>query len=104
MKPYTTFEEIWNKCDSLSSAEKEEIKLKIDLIGKLIEAREQKHLTQQELADMCGVKQPFISRLERGNLDPQLTTMIKVLKPLGYKLAIIGEFEEIATKTNVVTI
>ncbi|MEQ8225751.1 MAG: helix-turn-helix domain-containing protein [Candidatus Eremiobacterota bacterium] len=104
MKPYTTFEEIWNKCDSLSSAEKEEIKLKVDLIGKLIDAREQRHLTQQELADMCGVKQPFIARLERGNIDPQLTTMIRVLKPLGYKLAVISEAEEIASENNVVAI
>jgi len=97
MKHYTTFKEIWDRCDSLSSIEKEEIKLKVDLIGKLIEAREQKHLTQQELADMCGVKQPLISRLERGIIDPQLTTMIKILKPLGYKLAVVSEAEIIAT-------
>ena len=53
---------------------------------------------------MCGVKQPFIARLERGNIDPQLTTMIRVLKPLGYKLAVISEAEEIASENNVVAI
>jgi len=74
------------------------------LIGKLIEAREKKRLTQKELADMCGVKQPLIARLEKGNIDPQLTTMIKILKPLGYRLAVVSEIEEIANKTDIIKV
>jgi predicted transcriptional regulator len=46
-------------------------------------------LTQKELESASGVKQPVIARLERGNTDPQLSTLIKVLAPLGKTLAIV---------------
>ena len=89
MKNLTSFKDIWDECDSLSQTEKDEIMLKVELMGKIIEAREKKGLTQQALADLCGVKQPFIARLEKGNTDPQLTTLLKILKSLDYKLAIV---------------
>lgn len=59
------------------------------LIDKLINARKSKGLSQQELADMCGLKQSAISRLERMGVAPQINTLIKVLKVLGYKLDIV---------------
>jgi predicted transcriptional regulator len=91
MEKFTTFREVWDECDSLSQAEKDEIMLKVDLIRKVVEAREKKGLSQQALAKICGVKQPFIARLETGNTDPQLTTLLKILKPLGYKLVVVPE-------------
>ncbi len=85
---YTTFEDIWNET-SLTPEEKDHIKIKVELIGKLIEEREKRGLTQKALAELCGVKQPFIARMERGDTDPQMTTILKVLKPLGYTVAIV---------------
>jgi predicted transcriptional regulator len=38
---------------------------------------------------MTGVKQPVIARLEHGTTDPQLSTLLKVLAPLGKTLAIV---------------
>ncbi len=85
---YTTFEDFWN--DSiLTPAEKADIQLKVEVMGKLIEARESRGLTQQALAELSGVKQPFIARLEKGDTDPQITTLLKILQPLGYTLAIV---------------
>jgi DNA-binding XRE family transcriptional regulator len=85
---YTTFEDLWN--DSiLTPAEKADIQLKVEVMGKLIEARESRGLTQQALAELSGVKQPFIARLEKGDTDPQITTLLKILQPLGYTLAIV---------------
>jgi DNA-binding XRE family transcriptional regulator len=89
---YTTFEDLWN--DSiLTPAEKADIQLKVELMGKLIEAREKRGLTQKALADLCGVKQPFIARMEKGDTDPQVTTLLKILQPLGYTLAIVPASE-----------
>lgn len=39
---YTTFDDIWNDPNILTQTEKDEIQLKIELAGKLIEAREKK--------------------------------------------------------------
>jgi len=38
---------------------------------------------------LSGVKQPVIARLEKGQTDPQLTTVMKILAPLGKTIAIV---------------
>ncbi|MCL2152791.1 MAG: helix-turn-helix domain-containing protein [Oscillospiraceae bacterium] len=87
---FTTFDDLW-ETSNLTQAEKDEIQLKIALVGKLIEAREQKGITQKRLAEMSGLKQPAIARLERMQTTPQIDTLFKVLKPLGYTLAIVPD-------------
>ena len=88
---YTTFDDLWNDPELLTDIEKEEIQLKIDFIGKLIEAREEKGISQKRLAEMSGLKQPAIARLERMQATPQIDTLFKILKPLGYTLEIVPD-------------
>jgi ribosome-binding protein aMBF1 (putative translation factor) len=87
---FTTFDDLW-EASNLTQSEKDEIQLKIDLAGKLIEAREQKGISQKRLAEMSGLKQPAIARLERMKATPQVDTLFRVLKPLGYTLAIVPD-------------
>ncbi|MEM5817799.1 MAG: helix-turn-helix transcriptional regulator, partial [Desulfitobacterium hafniense] len=61
----------------------------VALIGKLIEAREAKGLSQKQLADLAGLKQPAIARLESMKVTPQIDTLFKILHPLGYTLAVV---------------
>ena len=63
--------------------------LRVALIGELIKARKEKGITQQKLEELSGVKQPVIARLERGSTSPQLSTVLKILAPLGKTLAIV---------------
>lgn len=63
--------------------------LRVALIGELIEARQRNGYTQKDMEAMTGVKQPVIARLEHGTTDPQLSTLLKVLAPLGKTLAIV---------------
>ncbi|MBR4079819.1 MAG: helix-turn-helix transcriptional regulator [Christensenellaceae bacterium] len=63
--------------------------LRVALISELIKARQEKGITQKDLEEMSGVKQPVIARMETGTTSPQVDTMLKVLIPLGYKLAIV---------------
>ncbi len=85
----TNFNELWNDPTFITDEEKDRINFEVALIGKLIEARESKGLSQKQLADMCGLKQSAISRLERMGVAPQLNTLMKVLRPLGYRLDIV---------------
>jgi predicted transcriptional regulator len=87
---FTTFDDIWES-SNLTQSEKDEIRLETALIGKLIEAREQKGITQKRLAELSGLKQPAIARLESMQATPQINTLFKVLKPLGYTLAIVPD-------------
>lgn len=86
---YTTFDDIWNDPALLDEDEKASIEFEVGLIGCLIEAREAKGLTQKELAEQAGLKQSAIARLESMKATPQIDTLFKILRPLGYTLAII---------------
>lgn len=63
--------------------------LRVALIGELIKARQEKGLSQKNLEELSGVKQPIIARMEKGITSPQLDTILKVLAPLGKTLAIV---------------
>lgn len=88
MKEITTFADYMADETRVSSAEREKINFEVALIGKMIEAREEKGLSQRDLAELSGVKQPAIARLESMKATPQIDTLLKILAPLGYTLSI----------------
>lgn len=77
------------KTNLLTLEEQEELALKVALIGEIIKLRESCSMSQKDLEAISGVKQPVIARLEKGNTDPQLSTLIKILAPMGKTLAIV---------------
>ncbi len=87
-KKVNTFREYLNDEERVSPEECALIEFDVELIGKLIEAREAKGFSQRELAELSGIKQPAIARMESLKSKPQIDTLVKVLRPLGYKLTI----------------
>ena len=71
-----------------TSEEIAESNLRVSLVNEIIQARHEQGITQKQLEEMSGVRQPIIARLEKGTTDPQLTTVIKVLHSLGKTLVI----------------
>ena len=63
--------------------------LRVALIGELTKARNEQGISQKKLEEMSGVKQPIIARIETGKSIPQVSTLIKLLVPLGKTLAIV---------------
>ena len=63
--------------------------MRADIITAMIEAREEMGISQRQLEELSGVKQPQIARMERGNADPQLGTLLRVLNAMGKTLAIV---------------
>ena len=59
------------------------------IIGELIkEERRLANMTQEELAEKAGTKKSYISRIENGNSDIQLSTLFKIIeKGLGRRLS-----------------
>lgn len=86
---FTEFNDLYNDPDFLSDSERAEIEFEVALIGKLIEAREKCGMSQKKLADLTGLKQPAIARLENLKAIPKIDTLFKLLDPLGYTLAIV---------------
>lgn len=56
---------------------------RVAIINELIKAREENGITQKQLEAMSGIRQPVISRMEKGTTDPQLSTVLKILNSLG---------------------
>lgn len=73
----------------LTPEERAETDIKVALLEEIIKARQEQGLTQKDLESISGVKQPVIARLEHGNTDPQLSTIIKILAPLGKTLGVV---------------
>lgn len=67
--------------------------LRVALIGELITARKEQGISQRELEELSGVRQPVIARMENGNTTPNLSTVLKVLAPLG-KTLYIGDLKK----------
>lgn len=64
-----------------------EYELRLDIIGEAIkQARKKRHLTQEELGRLVGVKKAQISKIENSLTDARFDTIIKVFKALNAKI------------------
>ena len=54
----------------------------------LLEARRAKNLTQAQLAELVGMNQAEISRIEGPNSNPRLSTLLKVTYALGLEFEV----------------
>jgi len=64
-------------------------KLRVAMMVEIVRARKERGVSQRKLEELSGVKQPIIARMERGETNPQIDTVLKVLAPLGKTLAVI---------------
>lgn len=74
---------------ALSQEDQNMIELEKDLIRTMVNIREEKGLTQAQLAEICNVKQPVIARMEAAVHSPRIDSLLRVLTPLGYTLQIV---------------
>lgn len=61
------------------------------IAAELLEARKQAHMTQRELAAVTGIQQAEISKIERGEIAPGVSTVDRLLRPLGHRLAVVAD-------------
>ena len=84
MKNITTFEEHLEKRYGKIGTETRtqfDIKSKAFAIGEILkEARKEAHMTQEELANKTGTRKSFISRIENGHSDIQLSTLYRLVE------------------------
>lgn len=62
-----------------------------NIISKLVIARNDMNLTQEELAKKCGLKQSAIARMENLKVFPRIDTIIRVAKYLNVDIDVIEE-------------
>lgn len=93
IKEAKTFNELLDiKYGKLGTPKRDEFesKSKAFIIGEMVkEARKEAQLTQDDLAKKTGTKKSYISRLENGKIDIQISTLFKIFEEgLGKRLGL----------------
>lgn len=92
IKRATTFDEILDaEYGVIGTPERD--KFEVDaaafcLAETLREERLRAGLTQQELAERIGTKKAYISRIENGKADVQLSTLFRIFEGLGRRVSL----------------
>lgn len=73
----------------LTKEQEEEIRVEEEIIEAVVRARKERNLTQQQLSDISGIKQPAIARIENGTNSPMVSTLMKMLYSMGYTLKVV---------------
>ena len=84
--------EKWNDFErklNLTPEEEAQIQIEMDIIKATIEARKKLEISQEELSQQTGIKQPAIARIEKGTHSPTMNTIIKMLYPMGYTIKVV---------------
>lgn len=94
IKDAKTFDELLDiKYGQLGTPKRDEFesKAKAFVIGEMIkDARKEAQITQEELARKTGTKKSYISRVENGKIDIQVSTLFKIFEEgLGRKIGLI---------------
>ena len=64
-----------------------------DLLGRTIKKiREQKELTQEDLADKADINVSYLAKIENGYVNTSVRYLVKISKGLGVKVKDLFEF------------
>lgn len=88
MKPLRRYVDEQIKKNPEFAQELEKADADVRLAIELARVREQRGLTQRQLAARAGMKQPQIARLEQGGCLPNMNTLLRLLEVLGARLEI----------------
>lgn len=88
MKNWNDYREHVRQIDPASGRDLADIEEQANIISAVIEQRNALGLSQRDLANICGIPQSSVARIESFQTTPNLATLLKLLRPLGLKLTI----------------
>lgn len=88
MKTWNEYKDHVKAIDSEGKRDIEEAENHASIVGAIIEQRKALGISQRELADICGIPQSSVARIESFKTTPNLDTLLKIFQPLGLKLTV----------------
>lgn len=88
MKTWNDYKKHIKNVDSITGKEIEALEEQAKIISAMIEQRNALGLSQRDLAALCNIPQSSVARIESLKTTPNLSTLLKLLQPLGLKLTI----------------
>ena len=62
-------------------------------VGQMIsEARKHENITQSQLAERIGASKSYISRIEKGQIEPGAGTFLRIIEALGLRFDIVKPY------------
>lgn len=72
-----------------TNEEVNESRFRAQYICMLAKLRNEHKITQKQLEELSGIKQPMIARIENGDTMPRIDTFLRLLEPMGLTLEIV---------------
>ncbi|MBQ6753007.1 MAG: helix-turn-helix transcriptional regulator [Clostridia bacterium] len=88
MRTWDDYKEHVKSIDKQSKKDMEATEELAAIVSAIIEKRNSMGLSQRDLADLCGIPQSSVARIETYKTTPNLNTLIKMMAPLGLKLVV----------------
>lgn len=88
MKSWNDYKNFVKNEDSTAKQDIEEMEELAGIVGAIIEKRNSLGLSQRELADICGIPQSSVARIETFKTIPKIDTLLKIMLHLGLKLTV----------------
>lgn len=90
MRTWQDYKEYIKNIDENNNLLMEEIDELTAIVSAMIEKRNALGISQRELAQLCGLTQSSIARIESGKTTPKLDTLLKIMHPLGLKIKLVS--------------
>ncbi|MDV7398616.1 helix-turn-helix transcriptional regulator, partial [Arthrospira platensis SPKY1] len=58
-----------------------------NISSRLVALRTERALTQEQIAEACGVTKGYISKIENGRIVPPIGTLVRIAQALGSEVA-----------------
>ncbi|MBO5071116.1 MAG: helix-turn-helix transcriptional regulator [Roseburia sp.] len=88
MKTWSEYKEHVKTVDPAGGRDLADIEEQANIISAVIKQRNALGLSQRDLANICGIPQSSVARIESFQTTPNLATLLKLLRPLGLKLTV----------------
>lgn len=90
MRTWQDYKKYVKSIDDNNNLLMEEIDELTAVVSAMIEKRNALGISQRELAQLCGLPQSSIARIESGKTTPKLDTLLKIMHPLGLKIKLVS--------------
>lgn len=88
MKTWNDYKTYAKNSDPELSKDICEVEQQATIISAIIQQRKELGISQRELASLCNIPQSSVARIESFQTTPNLSTLLKLMRPLGLQLTV----------------
>lgn len=88
MKNWNDYKNYAKSVDEQAKNDIEQMEELASIVSAIIEKRNELGLSQRQLAEICGIPQSSVARIETLKITPNLDTLLKIMQHLGLKLTV----------------